>query len=378
MKNYLIFILLLFGFEGVEANAANPKFFIVTQSKSDLVDAKSILPAFETELFKDLMKTFPCIDYLDQGSLGEMLRWERMRQLLGSGSDEELKNIAGGIGSDYLIKFTVTMMGNQMYMNAFCMDSKKATTMARADASGTIGQAISNAKKVSKDLVKQLEEYEICAFKGPVTIEVKSNRDEKTSSSVPCDNGLVTTDFSLKSNSTLNWKLNKSGLRRTSGTASYNSTENVKTVITNSCYVCTNGVKGSATITETTDSEAKVEGLSKESVSEGHNVEDARVKIYFLENGTYTLLVEATSKKGVLKVTTEKKIDGPCNSENENKPKDTKNKSIDVPIKAVFGPYPGKPSDKVLQQKETKDVSQGQEKTTVTIDFTLTRNDKSG
>jgi hypothetical protein len=139
------------------------------------------------------------------------------------------------------------------------------------------------------------------------------------------------------------------------------------------CYKCKNNDQGSAKITETKESEAKTEGLSNESVSEGKQVEDARVKLVFLENGTYTILIEATSKKGVLNETTEKKVEGICESESE--PKDTKNKSIDLPLKVVFGPYQGTTKDKVLQQKETKDISQGKEKATLTLDFTLTRKD---
>jgi hypothetical protein len=374
MKKYLICILLFIGFEGVKVNAANPKFFIVSQSKSDLVDAKSILPAFETELYKELMKTFPCIDYMDQGSLGEMLRWERMRQLLGSGSDEELQNIAGGIGSDYLIKFTVTMIGNKMYMNAFCMDSKKAITIARTDATGTIGQALANAKKVSKDLVKQMEEYEICPYLGPLNIEVKSNRDEATTSSgpAPCDGGTVTTTVTINSKETLNWKLNKVARRVTTGEVKYDLTEDYKTVRSYSCYECKDGLKTSMTFTDTRNSEAKAEGLSNESISEGKKIDDARVQIVFKDDGTYLVLVKATSKKGNLKETTETKTQGAC--EGESKPPVTKNKSIDIPITAVFGPYQGSAEDKVLSQKETKDVSQGKETTTVSIDFNLVKN----
>jgi hypothetical protein len=116
-----------------------------------------------------------------------------------------------------------------------------------------------------------------------------------------------------------------------------------------------------------------VQGLSRESVSDGAQVSDARIRITFLDDGTYLLTVKATSEKGPMKITTEKKVDGPCTSSNENEPPDTKTKSIDVPITAVFGPYKGTPEDKVLSQNEEKDVSQGKEKTTVKIDFTLAR-----
>ena len=85
------------------------------------------------------------------------------------------------------------------------------------------------------------------------------------------------------------------------------------------------------------------------------------------------LTVKARSEKGPMKITTEKKVNGPCLNENENEPPDTKTKSIDVPFTAVFGPYKGTPTDKVLSQSEEKDLSQGKEKVTLKIDFTLTR-----
>ena len=224
-----------------------------------------------------------------------------------------------------------------------------------------------------KRLMDQLKKHEICPYTGTVNIEVKSERDESSSSSTPCDAGLIVTDVEVKSNSTLRWELVKEDLAGASGTVTYDLRENYKTVISHSCYVCKDGTKGFAKVTETSDSEAQVQGLSNESVSEGAQVSDARIRLTFLDNGTYLLTVKATSEKGPMKITTEKKVDGPCTSDNENEPPDTKTKSIDVPITAVFGPYNGTPEDKVLSQNEEKDVSQGKEKSTVKIDFTLTR-----
>ncbi|MDF1547809.1 MAG: hypothetical protein P1P88_08290 [Bacteroidales bacterium] len=57
-----------------------------------------------------------------------------------------------------------------------------------------------------------------------------------------------------------------------------------------------------------------------------------------MEDGTYFLLIKATSEKGSLKIATEKEVDGPCMIGNEDEPPDTKNKSVDVPVNAVFGP----------------------------------------
>lgn len=358
------------------AMAARPKFFIVSKSESDLVDAITVCHAFETDLFKELTQTFPCVDIMDDGSLREMIRVEKMKQLLGAGSDEDLKNIAGAIGSDYLVTFKVQVLPSQMIMTAKVLEIRKAEVLAISQVAGGIGQASANAKIIARDLTKQLIEYELCPFTGPLTIEVKSELEDTQTdyASAPCGSGdNVTITTTRESNSTLKWELNKYSREGASGTANYDLYEKMTIVSDFSCYKCKNGDQGPVKITETNEQEAKVEGLSNESVSEGQQVDDGRVTLVFLDNGTYTVEVKATSKEGNLKISKEKKVEGMCESESE--PKDTKNKKVDIPIKAVFGPYQGTIKDKTLHQKETKDVSQGKEKTTVTIDFTLTRND---
>lgn len=373
MKSYLILILLCMELLTGSLKAANPKFFVVTQSKSNTTEVVFAMQIFEHGLYKELRRAFTCIDYMDQNSLSQLLQFERTRQLLGTGSQEELQNIAGAVGCDYLVILSVNVIGKQIIMNASCGDMRKAKILAVANASGTIDQAAENSKKIVNDIVKQLEEYEICFYTGPVNVVAKIERDEYSNTSTPCDAGIIITDVSVKSKSTLSWKLNKVAMMQTSGSVTYDLNEFYKSKIINPCYICGNGTKGSATITETKESEAKIEGLSNESIFEGKPVSDARIKIVFLENGTYTLLVKATSEKGTLKVTTEKKEYGTCNAANESEPKDTKTKRMDIPITIVFGPYQGTAEDKVLQQKETIDISQGQEKGTLTIDFRLTR-----
>ncbi len=373
MKNYLFILIFISGVFAGNTNAARVKFYVVTQSKSELVDAKTICEVFETTLFNDLKAAFPCVDYFNQGALHAILDWERKRALLGSGDDSVLQDLAGAVGSDYLVKFTSDVIGSQMYLSVFCMDMRKAEVLARTDAYGTIGQAESNAKKVSKDLIKQLKEYEICPYSGPLTIDVKSELDDSKNDNVncPCGGDVATITTTRKTNATMKWELTKIGKNSCSGTAKYDLNEKMTIESIYPCIKCKNGDQGFTKITETNESEAKVEGLSNESVSEGQQVADARIALYFLEDGTYNVLVKATSKKGVLKVTTEKKYEGACESESE--PKDTKNKSIDIPFVEVFGPYKGTAQDKVLHQKETKDISVGNEKVTLTIDFTLTQ-----
>lgn len=373
MKKYIIIIIIISGIFAGNTNAARVKFFVASQSNSDLVDAKTVCNAFETELHIDLLEAFPCVDILDRGSLGEMLRWERNKALLGSGDDSQLQNLAGAVGSEYLVKLIVDVAGNQLYMNVLCMDMKKKEIIARTEVNGTIGEAGSHARKLSENLIKQLKEYEICPYSGPVTVEVKSELEDSKTDNVncPCGSDVAIVTTTRKTDATMKWELNKISKNACSGTAKYDLNEKMTIESNYPCYKCDNGDQGFTKITETHESEAKVEGLSNESVSDGQQVDDARIVLYFLEDGTYNVLVKATSKEGVLKVTTEKKFEGMCESESE--PKDTKNKSIDIPFVEVFGPYKGTAQDKVLSQKETKDVSNGAEKVTVTIDFTLTQ-----
>lgn len=373
MNKYLIILIFISGVFTGNTNAARVKFFVVSQSKSELVDSKTICAVFETELFNDLREAFPCVDYLDQGSLHAILGWERKKALLGSGDDSQLQNLAGAVGSDYLVKFTADVIGSQLYLSAFCMDMRKGEPLARTEAYGTIGEAGSNAKKVSKELVKKLREYEICPYSGPLTLDVKSELEDSKTDNVncPCGGDVAVVTTTRNTNATMKWELTKIGKNSCSGTAKYDLNEKMTTESIYPCIKCKNGDQGFTKITETNESEAKAEGLSNESVSEGQQVADARIMLYFLEDGTYNVLVKATSKKGVLKVTTEKKYEGACESESEAK--DTKNKSIDIPFVHVLGPYKGTAQDKVLSQKETKDVSVGTEKVTLTVDFTLTQ-----
>ncbi len=375
MMNRIFYILLFLSLAVIKPVDGKTRFFIQMVAEGDL-DGKVAaggLGYFETQAANKIEDTFPCAEVNSTSVVAALLGHERMKQLLGTGDDNALQNIAGAMGCEYLVVLKIRVNGQSSNVTAFCMDAKKAQTMARATEFGPLNTALEMIDKVVKKLVDDLKEYEICPYYGPVTIEVKSELDDSKTDYVPapCGNGeMATITTTKKSNSTLKWELNKYTVRAADGNASYDLNEKMTVVSNYPCYKCDNG-QGEAKITETTESEAKTQGLSDESVSEGKQVKDARIKLVFLDDGTYTILVEATSKQGNMKVTTEKEVEGICESESE--PSDTKNKKIDVPIKAVFGPYIGSLKDKTLSQNETKDLSNGKEKTTLKLDFTLTQ-----
>jgi len=369
-------IVLLIGFYIVTQiclGQKQPKFVIICTTSGD--SAQKYAGAYERVMASYINDAFPCARTKTHGDIVTHVRSERLNQLLGGETD--WSSFCDDLACDYLLNLELTeFMSNQYIVNASCISYPKVEVIARESMYGSKNFASLKdlLNKVSKSLAKKLGEFEICPYLGPVTIDVKSNRDEENTSTspAPCVGGTLITTTIIKSNDVLNWKLSKVARRVTTGDVNYDLTENFKTIRSYSCYECKDGLETAMSFTDTHNSEAKVEGLSNESVSEGKKIDDARIQIVFKDNGTYMLLVEATSKKGILKETTETKAQGAC--EGEDKPPVTKNKSIDIPIKAVFGPYKGSPSDKILSQNETKDVSQGKEKTTVSIDFNLVRN----
>lgn len=341
--------------------------------------SKGLNATFLTALAIEMEKDYPCVGVTDPQSISYCLAELRLQSTPAFGG-RDIKPVVSKIAQsltnpDFAVKFTMFVNSEDLAQAiVVCANSEGEILADFTESFAPIEVASESTFKPVKKLMDQLKKHELCPYTGTVNIEVKSDKDESSSSSTSCDAGLIVTDVEIKSNSTLRWELVKESLAGASGTVTYDFKENYRTVISHSCYVCKDGKKGFAKITETSETEAKVQGLSSESVSDEAQVSDARIRLTFLDDGTYLMTVKATSEKGPMKITTEKKVDGPCMGNNENEPPDTKTKSIDIPFTAVFGPYPGTPEDKVLSQNEEKDVSQGKEKATVKIDFSLTRN----
>lgn len=333
---------------------------------------------FMTDVSNEVRRNYPCVGVTDPKSLSYCLAELRLQSTPEFGG-RDIKPVVGKIAQsltnpDIAVKYSVFVNSEDLaQVTVLCANSEGEILVDFTEPFSPMEVDGNSIIKPVKRFMEELKKHEICPYTGTVNIEVKSERDESSSTSTPCGDGSIVIDLEIKTNSTLRWELVKESLAGASGTVTYDLKENYNTVTSHSCYVCKDGTKGFAKITETSETEAKVEGLSRESVSDGAQVSDARIRLTFLDDGTYLVTVKATSEKGPMKVTTEKKVDGPCTGNSENEPPDTKNKSIDIPFTAVFGPYQGTPEDKVLSQNEEKDVSQGTEKSTVKIDFNLTR-----
>jgi hypothetical protein len=359
------------------ATAASTRFFIATSWNNQA--ATGYFPHFEVEFANALKKEFPCVETMSDNTILTLLEHEKQKQFLGAGDYEELSTIGQAMGCDYLVSLKVQVLGNTALITALCADTRKSKVISRSMASVVDGSAgIKAMEKVSKELVEGLKKFEICPFKGPINVEVKTGLTDKKNESyaVYCNglDGFYKLDVTVNNTSDANWELNKTSKNRLIGSVTYNLREETETEEQNDCHTCTSGRLGPRLYKETVLKTAKVEGLSNESVADNQQIEDARAEITFFDNGTYTLKVKATSRKGDLKLRTEKKAEGTC--DNQNPPPQSIDKKADVPLKeTTFGPFPGTSLDKVLSHKDTYSTIDPvtKEKTTITYDFNLKR-----
>ncbi|MDO9253983.1 MAG: hypothetical protein Q7U54_00620 [Bacteroidales bacterium] len=359
------------------ATAKNPMFYIIISCNNQA--ATGYIGLFESEFANALKEEFPCVETLSNTAVVTLLEHEKQKQLLGVGDYDEISHIGEAMGSDYLVSLNIKILGNTALITAFCTDTRTSRVISRSTASGIDGKAgIQAVEKVSKELVEGLKKYEICPFKGPMNVVVKTElTDKKTESyTVYCNglDGLYKSDVTINNTSDANWKLNKTSKNRVIGSVTYTLQEETEKEEHNDCYICPSGRQGSRLYKETVLKTAKVEGLSNESVADNQQIEDARAEITFFDNGTYTLKVKAASRKGDLKLRTEKKAEGTC--DNQSPPPVSIDKKADVGLKeTTFGPFPGTSLDKVLSHKGTVTTIDPvtKEKSVITYDFDLKR-----
>lgn len=189
MKRLIPFILLLFSLADMQA--AKTKFFITYSIDGDSLSKKSVegIPGvFITWMSDALLKEFKCTEYNSVDAIRTLLGLERSKQLVGSSTDEKgLKDIAGAMGADYLIYFNIKALpGNVMSYTIGCIDILEKNPKYKgliAHVTGTNMNNVSGWDKILKDnvddIIDQLARFEICPYKGPVNIQVLSEKNEE-------------------------------------------------------------------------------------------------------------------------------------------------------------------------------------------------------
>jgi len=362
--------------------AQKPGFFVkCSEAKGDT--ASKYVKNFERLVGKNLSEAFHCATVHANHQLNARLKWEKQYQLNGGDADFKLCDY---LKADYLVLLSMIEGNqNQLQVKATCIDyrNKKnviASEVLNLTTSLDYSGFFESCRKISDKLIKELGKYEICAFTGPVSITINSVLDSTNLEDygVYC-NGMdqrYRKEMILKNTTFSDWKLQRKGIPWTEGTMTFYTTEETKITEENGCYKCKSGREGGRTQTQTSSMNVKGNGISHESSRNGKPQDDTRIELKFMENGTYYVIAKGTSQP----VTGEDKVaikaEGTC----DNLPQETKvvPREIKIPLKQIFGPYQGKTTDKILQQKDTKEVTNPatSEKSTLTIDFTLNQKDK--
>ena len=356
------------------SNAAGRRFFIVTGGNNK--EASAYLAYFESKVFNQLKSQYPCVEINSLSSVVALLDLERQKQLLGTGSDNAVSNIAEAMGSDYLISLKVRVIEGMAIIDAFCAEAKKAKVISRASTSAPHGEnGIDAVEKVSTQLIDGLKNIEICPFQGPVSIRISSEIDSTNTVdySVYCNESDQQFHQKIEIHNTTisDWKLQRMAVSRTEGIMTFNSNEESKITEENGCYKCKSGREGGRSSAETRSMEVKGSGISHKSIYNSKPQDDTRIELKFLENGTYLLIAKGTSEPaiGIEKMVT--KAEGTC----DNQPQQTKTETreITIPLNVIFGPYAGKSTDKLLQEKDEKKIKNptNHEEEIISIDFSL-------
>jgi hypothetical protein len=139
MKPRFVCALLLFSASVAFAGPAANKVFITSTSKTNQPakageassEAAAIARQMEVFTAEALSDQFPCSSSLTTDDVGALLNWERQRDLLGNPSPENLAAIAASLGTQTLIDYQVTQIGDRVTVTGTAMSSANGKTLAR-------------------------------------------------------------------------------------------------------------------------------------------------------------------------------------------------------------------------------------------------------
>lgn len=356
--------------------AQKPGFFVkCTEVLGDT--ATKYTMNFERLVGNQISEAFHCATVNTQSSLNARLAWEKDYQLMGGESE---MNVCQYLKCDYLVTLRMIEANSSMLnVSAKCINFRKKEVLAEAfkvfHTSMNYAGFASACTEVTNELIKELGKYEICAFQGPVAITISSDLDSTSveSYSVYCNQSdqQYRKETVIKNHTFSDWKLQRKGIPWTDGTMTFYTDEMNQTTEEDGCHKCKSGREGGLVTTMKSTLKVKGSGISHDSEYQGKKQDDTRIELRFLENGTYLVIAKGTSKPVTGQDVVIMKAEGTC----DNQPEQTKPvpREITVPLKAIFGPYPGKATDKQLQQKDekkVKDPATGEEQR-ITIDFSL-------
>ncbi len=336
---------------------------------------------FLTDAIMAFQEKFPCVGISDPVSTMYCIEELRLQSTSAFGGRDVvpiIKNMSTAISNGYKVRYSIFAISEEMaHADVKCEDKKGNVLVDFSQEFNIMSFINQDQNELCQLLIKKLSKYEICPYKGEISIKILSTKRDSQTEEYPvyCNgsDGMYRKTTTIDNYSENDWTIQKNEKNASTGNVKLTISEEFKVEEQNPCFECSPQKQGLRTYFEKITTKADIQGLSKESESHGIKVTDARTYITFLDDGTYTLRVTASSKQGVKKTTKEVSASGICKNINQ-KPKTITNK-IDEGLNETFGPFTGTGLDKTLSHKDTikrKNPTTGEEETIV-YEFNLTR-----
>jgi len=380
MKRYSLLLLLVSAYVLSYSQTEKPHFFVYCKPLGDT--ATKYANAYARLVADELKEAFPCSSVNTQSDIVKKLDSLRFRTLMGD-FEGDMPSFCDMLAHDHFIYLKLTdYTEGRIMVIARCFKYKKVDCIADAGnirCGNSFEELTQACRSMTQRLIDMLSKYEICPFTGPVNLTIQSEYDTATKQEYPVycnemDQTYVREETIYKRTDS-EWQLQRKGIPRAKGTMSFTMSESSSLEVQNGCYQCPSGRMGGRIFTRTNSFNVEGSGLSTESSYNGNKQDDTRIEIEFLEDGTYILTAKGTSKPARGYGKENEKAEGTC----DNIPSDPRSipREITLPLRVVLGPFPGKSTDEVLQQKDTikKRNPVSNEMETITYDFTLEKSD---
>lgn len=379
-------------------------------SKDAALLAKEVAVTIEDAL----VEAFPCLEVMTQAALIQQLDDLRDTALLGPGGwqwrnaanadnldsldqstsyeeekafqkkvDDKLDKLAKAAGAKYLVRVETISDKNLSSISIMALNMKNAQTCYRdAQVFKSTAAALAGSKGIAEKLVKGFADYlsdqkggsgEICPFTGRVDVyrEEKVDRNDKVIRPNHC-NGMDVIDSGTDTFTSLIrevWSLERFGNPDTRGRLEAQITKQTVHEEVENCHEC-DGKKGRRVYTTKITVDGKINGLSEQSKGESTN-KDATIRLEFKKDGTYNIIVKASSVTGQKTETVTESDHGPCNNSDKSDPPNILPLTLNFDY--LFGPFTGTPFDaKLVGRKEVRlPNTDTKTETILRIDFEL-------
>ena len=156
-RSTLAALLLLAASTAPAAGQQERLFFMSSTDPKASGEVRTLYAAVETNLSKALMEKYPCIEQSSAEIVSEMLRVEKMKQILGAGDDNALAQLGGAVGADNLVVTQVTQVGTGYNVQITVLDTRtaRATFKQSTQVSGpyALDDAVAAAQRAAAGMV---------------------------------------------------------------------------------------------------------------------------------------------------------------------------------------------------------------------------------